>query len=521
MLDDEYRLNIKRMLCNLEGRPAEIDNFLKNLAFSQNPSEATEYAWEIIQKMYEQESLLGLSDYGLNPPGSASNDFPPDEPENPEDDDSYDTHHNDNDDDENNEEDDGDNEETDGDDDSDDEGDDNSDSDEDESDENDDSDDENDDNDEDNSDDNSDENDEDDSNEDNADEDDGSDENESDNDTDEDDENSDESDESNESDENDENNENEENEDDDSLEDNNNGEEDEGNDEGDTDDSNENSPSHVKPSVTEPVSRVNREMKATKKASEKVSSDKHKDNIKKQKASQKTNSSLDTEHLISVPDYQPKVSVNETVVETQNNDLVIRIPEDMRDVIKNGPVYLLPADTGKDAEFRVIQLRVSTDENLQQARKIHQEIAEALEMEKKIRDNIFAQLQVFKGLSEQLSENVEQASEIRQMLLDGTTRAERFLNNDMLRLLQQRANEATNEFYQESKDHYNDLFRAAVKRYKQFTQAAMEFQDKMSDENEKTIRNIQSRVNMIQNVVYFLCVIVLIILALTVVFKVF
>ena len=511
MLDDEYRLNIKRMLCNLEGRPAEIDNFLKNLAFSQNPSEATEYAWEIIQKMYEQESLLGLSDYGLNPPGSASNDFPPDEPENPEDDDSYDTHHNDNDDDESNEEDDGDNEETDGDDDSDDESDDNSDSDEDESDENDDSDDENDD---DTNENNSDEDsDEDDSNEDNADEDDGSDENESDNDTDEDtDENNDESDESDA---------NEENEEDDSLEDNNNGEEDEGDNEGEIDDSNKNTLSNVKPSVNEPVSRVNREIKASKKASEKVSSDKHKDNIKKQKVSQKTNSSLDTEHLISVPDYQPKVSVNETVVETQNNDLVIRIPEDMRDVIKNGPVYLLPADTGKDAEFRVIQLRVSTDENLQQARKIHQEIAEALEMEKKIRDNIFAQLQVFKGLSEQLSENVEQASEIRQMLLDGTTRAERFLNNDMLRLLQQRANEATNEFYQESKDHYNDLFRAAVKRYKQFTQAAMEFQDKMSDENEKTIRNIQSRVNMIQNVVYFLCVIVLIILALTVVFKVF
>ena len=519
MLDDEYRLNIKRMLCNLEGRPAEIDNFLKNLAFSKNPSEATEYAWEIIQKMYEQESLLGLSDYGLNPPGSSSNDFPPDEPESPEDDDSDDNHRNDNDDedDDSQDEDDGDNE-GDEDEDNDDSSDD--DSDEDESDEDNDSDEDSDN--EDDSDDDSDNDEEDESDEDENDEDDDSDNDESDDNSDDEDDN--------ELDADNKNDENEDEDDNDDIEDNHDSEE--GNEENDSNEGDEDTENDansspvepaiadVKPSSSEPVSRVNREIKASKTSANKNSFDKHKDN-KKQTVSAKADTSLNTEHLISIPEDEPKVPVKETVIETQNNDLVIRIPEDMRDVINNGPVYLLPADTGKDAEFRIIQLRVSTDENLQQARKIHQEIAEALEMEKKIRDNIFAQLQVFKGLSEQLSENVEQASEIRQMLLDGTTRAERFLNNDMLRLLQQRANEATNEFYQESKDHYNDLFRAAVKRYKQFTQAAMEFQDKMSDENEKTIRNIQSRVNMIQNVTYFLCIVVLFILALTIVFKVF
>lgn len=485
MLDEQYRLIIKKNICNLEGKPSEIDDYLKSLMYSQNPGEATEYAWEIINKMYEQENLLSLSDYGLVPPGSDNNDFPPEEGFSPEDEPSYDK----------------DDEEEDGNDDdsSDEDEDEDIDSDEDESEgdngeEDDDSDDTDDTDDEDDSNDEDEDSGEDDEEENDSDDD--EDESEGDTDDDSDDEEDDSED----------------------KEDGNNSdgdreEEPEGNaDNGKPENPDDDTDEQVEPSGVELVpvevpvvksSRVKKEMKSAKASS------------KKEAKSEMIAEEKHTEEPVE------KISVKEIPIQTSDKEFIIRVPEDVKDVVNQGPIYLLPADTGKDAEFRVIQLRVATDENLQEARRIHKEIMQALEAEKHIRDNIFAQLQAFKSLSEQLSENVEQASEIRQMLLDGTTRAERFLNNDMLRLLQQRAQEATNEFYQESRDHYNDLFRAAVKRYKQFTQAAMEFQDKMMDDNDKTLRNIQSRVDMIQKVVYFLCVIVLIILGLTVVFKVF
>lgn len=479
MLDEQYRLIIKKNICNLEGKPSEIDDYLKSLTYSQNPGEATEYAWEIINKMYEQENLLSLSDYGLVPPGSENNDFPPEEGFNPEDEPSYDK--------DDEEEEDGDNddssdedEDTDGNEDE---------SDDDDNDEDDDSDDTDDTDDEDESDD-------EDDGEEGNDSDDDEDESEDDADNDSDDEEDDSEDEEDDN-----------GSDGDAEEepegDTNNGEPENPHD--DTDEQVEPSRKDVVP-VEVPVvksSRVKKEMKSAKASSKKEA---------------KVEMIVEEKHTEEPVETIP---VKEIPIQTSDKEFVIRVPEDVKDVVNQGPIYLLPADTGKDAEFRVIQLRVATDENLQEARRIHKEIMQALEAEKHIRDNIFAQLQAFKSLSEQLSENVEQASEIRQMLLDGTTRAERFLNNDMLRLLQQRAQEATNEFYQESRDHYNDLFRAAVKRYKQFTQAAMEFQDKMMDDNDKTLRNIQSRVDMIQKVVYFLCVVVLIILGLTVVFKVF
>jgi ABC-type nitrate/sulfonate/bicarbonate transport system substrate-binding protein len=168
-----------------------------------------------------------------------------------------------------------------------------------------------------------------------------------------------------------------------------------------------------------------------------------------------------------------------------------------------------------------MELRASTDENLNLARKIHEEIARSVAEERQIRDSMYELVVAYQELAKQLTDNAQQAGEIRQKLVDGTVRAERFMNEDMSRMLQQRAQEATNDFYQESKDHYNDLFKAAVRRYKQFTEAVMDFQDKIADESARRVRTIESKLGMVQKVSYGCIVLLLINLVVAILFKVF
>lgn len=217
----------------------------------------------------------------------------------------------------------------------------------------------------------------------------------------------------------------------------------------------------------------------------------------------------------------PLADMRQGVIKEAGGNKVIVVPEGMKDQLNAGPVYVLPADTGREAEIRIMELRIATNENLELARKIHEEIARSVAEERKIRDSMVLIVGAYSDLTKQLTENAQQASEIRQKLLEGTTRAERFMNEDMSRMLQQRAQEATNNFYQESKDHYNELFKAAVRRYKQFTEAAMDFQDKMSDENARQVRTIVSKVGMVQKVGYAILVLLLALIGITVVFKMF
>ena len=220
------------------------------------------------------------------------------------------------------------------------------------------------------------------------------------------------------------------------------------------------------------------------------------------------------------PVVMPETSLygmRETVARVADDGTVLTIP--INQGLKAGPVYVLPADTGKEAEIRVLELRAATNENLELARKIHAEIMQSVAEERKIRDDMVLVVGAYDELAKRLVDNAQTAAEIRQKLVEGTVRAERFMNDEMSRMLQQKAMEATNDFYQESKDHYNDLFKHAVRKYKQFTEAAMAFQDKMSDENARQVRSIVAKLNMLQKVVYAMVFLMIVVIVMLVIFK--
>ena len=206
-------------------------------------------------------------------------------------------------------------------------------------------------------------------------------------------------------------------------------------------------------------------------------------------------------------------------IKKEGNVMVLQLPAGVE--IAKGPVYVLPADTGQEVELRVMELRAATDENLHYARRIQQEIVRAVAEERKIRDGMHQIVGRYKELCEDVTESADKAALVRQNLSEGVARAERFLNEDMVNTLQQRAHEATNDFYEESKDHYNDLFRAAVKRYKQFTEAAMEFQDKMADENSRNIRSIEAKVTKVTQLAWGIIIANVVILGAVIVSRLF
>lgn len=215
----------------------------------------------------------------------------------------------------------------------------------------------------------------------------------------------------------------------------------------------------------------------------------------------------------------PLGGMQKAVVEDGPQGRVLRMPSGDGS-LPPGPVYVIPADTGKEVELRIMELRVSTDENLRLAYKIHEEIARSVAEEHKIRESMYSLVQAYGQLAEKLTKHSQQSAEIQQRLAEGTARAERFMNDDMSRLFRQRATEATNSFYEEAKDRFNELFKSAVRRYKQFTEAAMDFQDKMSGENERRVRAIESKLGMVEKIMYVLVVFAILQLGLIVVFKV-
>ena len=230
---------------------------------------------------------------------------------------------------------------------------------------------------------------------------------------------------------------------------------------------------------------------------------------------------MPTVESVKIPE-TPLQGLQEAKIEKTSEGMMLRVsPEDAGKIHNGGVVYVLPADTGKEAELRVIQLRASTDENLDLARKMHEEIARSVAEERQIRDSMYELVVAYQELAKQLTENAQQAGEIRQKLVEGTVRAERFVNEDMSRMLQQRAQEATNDFYQESKDHFNDLFKAAVRKYKQFTEAVMDFQNKIADDSSRRIRTIETKVSMVEKVCYGTIVLLMINIVISIFFKIF
>lgn len=215
----------------------------------------------------------------------------------------------------------------------------------------------------------------------------------------------------------------------------------------------------------------------------------------------------------------PVGQIAKGIVEDDPSGRTIRLPNGAG-TLPPGPVYVIPADTGREAEIRIMELRVSTDENLRLAYKIHEEIARSVAEEHKIRESMYSLVQAYGQLAENLVTQSHQSSEIQQRLMDGTAHAERFMNDDMTRLFRQRATEATNSFYEECKDRFNELFKSAVRRYKQFTEAAMDFQEKMSGENERRVRAIESKLSMVEKVMYVLIGFAVLQTALLIVFKV-
>ena len=466
-MNNEIKMRMKKILCRMEDDPVQIDNYLRQLREFPDGEERINCAWDIITKVFEEDSIRQLEMSGRFPNLS-----------NPDDGNHYDG-----------DEDDEDEDETE---DSEDENEDDSDNDGDESD----------------SDDESDEDEEDTSDEDEDDSDGEDEENDSDSDVDDDEEDS-------EDDEDDK-------EDDSSDLDNDSSEDDEDTedeDESDSDDTDDEETS--KKSVPKDNGDSEKVMQKIKDSMVKASpSPDVLAGVKLPLAEKTEVSVMPTPEVISLKNSSLE-GIKKAKVEKTDEGVTLRIASADGDKFGNGTVYVLPADTGKEVEVRIMELRASTDENLNLARKIHEEIARSVAEERQIRDSMYELVVAYQELAKQLTDNAQQAGEIRQKLVDGTVRAERFMNEDMSRMLQQRAQEATNDFYQESKDHYNDLFKAAVRRYKQFTEAVMDFQDKIADESARRVRTIESKLGMVQKVSYGCVILLLINLVVAILFKVF
>lgn len=490
-MTDKDKFRIKKMLCRMEGDPEQIDMYLHELREYRDAEERIEWAWEVIGKVFEEDSIRQIENYGLRPIYKKSSDI----------DDEDDEEENDVNSDEDSNEDDVDEEEDDSEDDTDEDDEDSEDS---------------------------------DDNEEDSDE-----EVENDSEENEDDEDS----EENEDDEDSEDDEDETSEDvDDEEEDNEEDEDDSDSDEEDEDDEEEDSSvqekikvkekSVVMPKFEEKKSSSNGSVKKKEKVIKKVVETPSVAEEKKEVAdivagvvlptAQETDAiAMPTVEPAKIPE-TPLQGLQEAKIEKTSDGIMLRVsPEDAGKIHSGGVVYVLPADTGKEAELRVIQLRASTDENLDLARKMHEEIARSVAEERQIRDSMYELVVAYQELAKQLTENAQQAGEIRQKLVEGTVRAERFVNEDMSRMLQQRAQEATNDFYQESKDHFNDLFRAAVRKYKQFTEAVMDFQNKIADDSSRRIRTIETKVSMVEKVCYGTIVLLMIDIVISIFFKIF
>ena len=493
-MTDKDKFRIKKMLCRMEGDPEQIDMYLHELREYRDAEERIEWAWEVIGKVFEEDSIRQIENYGLRPIYKKSSDI----------DDEDDEEENDVNSDEDSNEDDVDEEEDDSEDDTDEDDEDSEDS------------------------------EDSDDNEEDSDEEveDDSEENEDDEDS-----------EENEDDEDSEDDEDETSEDVDyEEEDNEEDEDDSDSDEEDEDDEEEDSSvqekikvkekSVVMPKFEEKKSSSNGSVKKKEKVVKKVVETPSVAEEKKEVAdivagvvlptAQETDAiAMPTVEPVKIPE-TPLQGLQEAKIEKTSEGMMLRVsPEDAGKIHNGGVVYVLPADTGKEAELRVIQLRASTDENLDLARKMHEEIARSVAEERQIRDSMYELVVAYQELAKQLTENAQQAGEIRQKLVEGTVRAERFVNEDMSRMLQQRAQEATNDFYQESKDHFNDLFRAAVRKYKQFTEAVMDFQNKIADDSSRRIRTIETKVSMVEKVCYGTIVLLMIDIVISIFFKIF
>ena len=498
-MTDKDKFRIKKMLCRMEGDPEQIDMYLHELREYLDAEERIEWAWEVIGKVFEEDSIRQIENYGLRPIYKKSSDI----------DDEDDEEENDADSDEDSNEDDVDEEEDDSEDDTDKEN----------------------------------------ENEDNEDSED-SDDNEEDSDEEvEDDSEENEDDEDSEDNENDEDSEDDEDDEDETSEDVDDEEEDDEEDEDDSNSDDEDEDDEEEASSVQEKVRVKEKPVVMPKFEEKKSSSnvsvKKKEKVvkkavemppvaeeKKEVAdivagvvlptAQETDAiAMPTVEPVKIPE-TPLQGLQEAKIEKTSEGMMLRVsPEDAGKIHNGGVVYVLPADTGKEAELRVIQLRASTDENLDLVRKMHEEIARSVAEERQIRDSMYELVVAYQELAKQLTENAQQAGEIRQKLVEGTVRAERFVNEDMSRMLQQRAQEATNDFYQESKDHFNDLFKAAVRKYKQFTEAVMDFQNKIADDSSRRIRTIETKVSMVEKVCYGTIVLLMINIVISIFFKIF
>lgn len=498
-MTDKDKSRIKKMLCRMEGDPQQVDLYLQELREYADAEERVSWAWEVIKKVFEEDSIRAIENFGVKPP-FAVQDGPEDEGDEDEEDSESKTDF-----------DDEEGEEEDSEDSEDDEDEENTD-DEEESDEE--------------SEDDDSEDEEEESDEEDEDEEESSDDDEEEEDSDEDD-----------SDDDVEENEDEEEEEDDSTSEEEEGEEENENEE-EEDASEDDEVEEVREKiVTIPKSEEKRLTTSVKKKEKPLK--KAKSVAKPMQAEVKKESNeiladvvlptaektdvipMPTVEPVKVPE-TPLQGLQEAKIEKTAEGLTLRVsPEDAEKIHNGGVVYVLPADTGKEAELRVIQLRASTDENLDLARKMHEEIARSVAEERQIRDSMYELVVAYQELAKQLTENAQQAGEIRQKLVEGTVRAERFVNEDMSRMLQQRAQEATNDFYQESKDHFNDLFKAAVRKYKQFTEAVMDFQNKIADDSSRRIRTIETKVSMVEKVCYGTIVLLMINIVLSVIFKIF
>ena len=480
MLSYDLRKNIKQLLVSMEDNPAQIDGYLRTLRAGAFGDEAVDYAWDVISKSFEDENILELENKGIVPnhkrrtkqgyseedPFGEAN--PEEEPEEDE---------SEGDDEEENEE----NEDEDTDEDSD------EDSDEDEDDS------------------------EDDEDSEEEDEDDASSDDDSDEDSDEEGGNDDED-----------------NEDSDEDEENSEDEEDSDADDHTDPDSDEDSVEEDKDEEGNDSSDEDKGDKGT------ADGDSYTDDPLPLKEELKPSPAVKV-GKVTIPSAErhvetPSVSYSTELPETslkgvnrlneQDVERIKQVLPEARDVFQAGHVYLVPADTGKEVELRVLEIRAATNENLRTARKIQEALAESVAEERQIRDSMFATMQRYQTLTEQMADLSLKASEIQQRLLEGTARGEQFLNADMARLLQQRAKEATDDFYQEARDNYNDLFKSAVRRYKQFTEAAMDFQDKMTDENGRRVRALESKLDATKKICYALFGAQFVMIVLLVIFKV-
>lgn len=471
MLSYQMRKDIKSLILSMEESPAQIDIYLRQLRSGPNGQESVDYAWDIISKSFEDENILELENQGIVPNNKKQNKkgYPEDEdpfaegnPEEEPDEDESDGE----DDEENDEDEDSDEEDEDSEDDED-----------------------------------SDEDDDDESSDDDEDDD--------------------------------------ENDDEDGNDDEDEGDSDEEGDESEENDEDSDGDDDIDPASDEDSDEENKEVGADSSDEDKggegaADGDSYTDDPLPQTEEIQPSPAMNV-GKVKIPSAERHVETSPVSYSTElpetslkglsrlNEQDVERIKQilpEAQEVFQAGHVYLVPADTGKEVELRVLEIRAATNENLRTARKIQEALAESVAEERQIRDSMFATMQRYQTLTEQMADLSLKASEIQQRLLEGTARGEQFLNADMARLLQQRAKEATDDFYQEARDNYNDLFKSAVRRYKQFTEAAMDFQDKMTDENGRRVRALESKLDATKKICYALFGAQFVMIVLLVIFKV-